>query len=94
MGEVYKAEDAKLSRAVALKFLSPGQFSGEAEKARFLREARAAAALDHPNICTVYEVDEADGQPFIVMAYLEGETVQSKIESSPLAVKQRPPIFL
>ena len=50
--------------------------------------------LDHPNICTVYEVDEADGQPFIVMAYLEGETVQSKIESSPLAVKERPPIFL
>ena len=86
MGEVYKAEDAKLSRAVALKFLPPGQFSGEAEKARFLREARAAAALDHPNICTVYEVDEVDGQPFIAMAYLEGETVQSKIESSPLAV--------
>ncbi len=86
MGEVYKAEDAKLSRAVALKFLPPGRFSGEAEKARFLREARAAAALDHPNICTVYEVDEADGQPFIAMAYLEGETLQSKIESSPLAV--------
>ena len=88
MGEVYKAEDAKLSRAVALKFLPPGQFSGEAEKARFLREARAAAALDHPNICTVYEVDEADGQPFIAMAYLEGETLQSRIESSPLAVNE------
>ena len=76
MAEVYKAEDAKLSRAVALKFLPPGQFSGEAEKARFLRAARAAAALDHPNICTVYE---ADGQPFIAMAYLEGETVQRKL---------------
>ena len=88
MGEVYKAEDAKLSRAVALKFLPPGQFSGEAEKARFLREARAAAALDHPNICTVYEVDEAEGQPFIAMAYLEGETLQSRIESSPLAVNE------
>ena len=88
MGEVYKAEDAKLSRAVALKFLPPGQFSGEAEKARFLREARAAAALDHPNICTVYEVDEAEGQPFIAMAYLEGVTLQSRIESSPLAVNE------
>ena len=62
MGVVYKAEDTKLKRTVALKFLPLQTMAGEEEKARFEHEAQAAAALDHPNICTVYEINEADGQ--------------------------------
>ena len=61
MGVVYKAEDTKLRRTVALKFPPIGKLAGEEEKARFVREAQAAAALNHPNICTVHEIDEADG---------------------------------
>ncbi len=61
MGVVYKAEDLKLERTVALKFLAPHALESEEHKARFLREARAAAAIDHPNICTVHEIDEAEG---------------------------------
>ena len=72
MGVVYRAEDTKLKRTVALKFLPPSSTTGELERARLLREAQAAAALQHPNICTVYEIDEVDGQAFIAMAYLEG----------------------
>ena len=85
MGVVYKAEDTKLGRPVALKFLPSNSLSKEA-KARFLREARAAAALQHPNICIVYEIDEADGRPFIVMAYLEGRELAMEIEEAPLGV--------
>ena len=80
-----KAEDTKLKRHVALKFL-PSNSLGEEAKARFLREARAAAALQHPNICTVYEIDEADGRPFIAMAYLEGCELAKEIEGDPLGV--------
>ena len=69
MGVVYKAQDLKLQRPVALKFLPSNSLGNEEAKARFLREARAAAALQHPNICTVYEIDEADGRTFIAMAY-------------------------
>ena len=87
MGVVYKAEDTKLQRPVALKFLPSNSLSKEA-KARFLREARAAAALQHPNICTVYEIDEADGRPFIVMAYLEGRELAMEIEEAPLGFER------
>lgn len=84
MGVVYLAEDPRLKRSVALKFLSPAlMHSGEALQ-RFLREAQAAAALDHPNICTVYEVSEVEEAPFIVMAYIEGQTFSQKIKASPV----------
>jgi TolB-like protein/Tfp pilus assembly protein PilF len=86
MGVVYKAEDTKLERTVALKFLSPQTLGTEEEKIRFVREAKAAAALDHPSICTVYEIDEADGQTFIAMAYLYGQSLADRIESGLLDV--------
>ncbi len=76
MGVVYKAEDTKLKRTVALKFLPLQTMAGAEEKARFHHEAQAAAALDHPNICTVYEINEADGQAFIAMAFVEGPSLQ------------------
>ncbi len=76
MGVVYKAEDLTLTRTVALKFLPHGLEAQEPERARFLHEARAAAILNHPNICTVYEIAESDGQQFIVMEYVEGETLR------------------
>ena len=67
MGVVYKAEDTKLKRPVALKFLRSDALEDPEAKQRFLREAQAAAALDHPNICTVHEIDEADGQTFLAI---------------------------
>jgi serine/threonine protein kinase len=85
MGVVYKAEDTKLKRTVALKFLPSELTRNAAAKDRFVREAQAASALDHPNICTIYEIDETDdGQMFIAMAFYMGTTVQRKIESGPL----------
>ena len=84
MGVVYRAEDTKLKRSVALKFLASHLIGAAEEKERFIREAQAAAALDHPNICTVHEIDEAEGQIFIAMAYLEGETLARRIEAGPL----------
>jgi serine/threonine-protein kinase len=89
MGVVYKAEDTTLKRTVALKFLAQPSFAGDEEKDRFIREAQAAAALDHVNICTVYEVDETDdGQIFIAMAYYEGETLKERIARGPLPVNE------
>ena len=87
MGVVYKAEDTKLERTVALKFLAPHLLNDEEAKERFLREAKAAAALDHPNICTVHEIDEVDGKTFIVMAFLEGESLEERITQGPLSLK-------
>jgi len=88
MGVVYKAEDTKLKRTVALKFLLPQALETEEEKIRFVREAQAAAALDHPNISTIYEVDEAEGKTFIAMAYIEGQTLKKKIKSGPLKLSE------
>jgi WD40 repeat protein/serine/threonine protein kinase len=88
MGVVYKAEDTKLKRMVALKFLSSSKAASEDDQARFLREARAAAALDHPNICGVYETGEAEGQVFIAMAYIDGESLEQRIKSRAVGLAQ------
>ena len=77
MGEVYRAHDGRLDRDVALKLLPAAWFSDEAARARLLREARAAAGLNHPNICTIHEVGEADGQPFIAMEHVPGEPLNA-----------------
>jgi serine/threonine-protein kinase len=87
MGVVYKAEDTSLDRPVALKFLASHLVSDDDIRKRFEREAKAAAALNHPNICTVYEIGEADGLTFIAMAFLEGDGLDKKIESGPLNFK-------
>jgi serine/threonine protein kinase/Tfp pilus assembly protein PilF len=88
MGVVYKAEDTKLRRPVALKFLPPELTRDPEAKERFIQEAQAASALDHPNICNIHEIDEtSDGQLFICMAYYEGETLKEKIKRGPLDVR-------
>ena len=78
MGEVYKAHDTKLDRFVALKFLPSDLTVTETEKARFVLEAKAASALNHPNICMIYDILEEDGKLFIVMEYVDGETLRNK----------------
>ena len=89
MGVVYKAEDTRLERTVALKFLPPELTRDPQAKARFLQEARAASALDHPNLCTVYDIGEtADGQLYLAMPCYDGETVRRKVERGPLPVAQ------
>jgi len=88
MGVVYKAEDTKLKRTVALKFLSPELTHVPEVKTRFMREAQAAAALDHPNICTVHEFDETEKTSFISMAYIEGQSLKEKIESGPMELEE------
>lgn len=86
MGVVYKAEDTRLKRAVALKFLRPDAFDSEADARRFIREAQIGAALDHPNICTVYEIDEWNGQIFIAVSLIEGGSLDERIDSGPLDI--------
>ncbi len=89
MGVVYKAEDTKLKRTVALKFLPPELTRDAAAKKRFVHEAQAASSLDHPHISTIHEIEETeDGQTFIVMAYYEGETLKAKINRQPLKIDE------
>ena len=85
MGVVYTAQDPRLDRQVAIKVLPPDLTRDETAKQRFLQEAQAASALDHPNICTIHEINETpDGQLYLVMAYYEGETLKARIERGPM----------
>lgn len=88
MGVVYRAEDTKLGRTVALKFIAPQGIESADERARFIHEARAAASLSHPNICTIHEIDEADGRLFLAMEYVEGESLKDRIAHGPLKIAE------
>ena len=85
MGVVYQAHDPRLDRSVAIKLLPPDLTRDEIAKQRFLQEAKAASALDHPNICTIFEINETpDGQLYLVMAHYAGETLKERISRGPL----------
>lgn len=87
MGVVYRAQDLNLDRTVALKFLAPHLLDSEEHKQRFLREAKAAAAIDHPNICTVFEIGEVDNHFFLAMSFIDGDEVRARIRERPLKLE-------
>jgi len=88
MGVVYKAQDTRLDRVVALKFLSPWLLGEPEARERFLREAQAAARLDHPNICAIHEIHEVGGHAFIVMNFVEGQSLEDRLTSGPLPIRE------
>src|SRR5271155_2321525 len=88
MGVVYEAEDVRLGRHVALKFVPDNLLGDRKSLDRFEREARAASRLNHPNVCTIHEIDDNDGHPFIVMERLEGESLKERIHGKPLPFEE------
>ena len=88
MGEVFLAEDTVLGRKVALKFLAKDAITDPVARGRFLREAKSAAAIDDPFICKIYETGEVDGEPFIAMEYIEGESLSARIAREPMSLEE------
>ena len=92
MGEVYKAHDTRLDRTVAIKVLAPTRVGDAQAQQRFAREARAIAALSHPHICPLFDIGHQDGVDFLVMEYLEGETLADRLAHGRLPIDQRHPL--